>query len=41
MTEGFATIIILGLVVYVWIVQPMQRFRRRGRKTRLPDPWVT
>lgn len=41
MTEAVSAIIVLGLVVYVWVIQPMQRFRRRGRKTRLPDPWVT
>jgi hypothetical protein len=41
MAEAVATITVLALVVYVWMIQPLQRFRRRGRKTRLPDPWVT
>jgi hypothetical protein len=42
MAEALATVVVLALVVYVWMVQPLQRFRRgTGRKTRLPDPWVT
>jgi hypothetical protein len=41
MAEALAAVVVAGLVVYVWMVQPLQRFRRGGRKTRLPDPWVT
>ena len=41
MAEALSAVIVAGLVVYVWIVQPIQRFRRSGRRTRFPDPWVT
>ena len=41
MTEAVAAIVVVGLVAWVWMIQPLQRFRRRGGKTRLPDPWVT
>jgi len=41
MLEALASVIVLGMVVYVWMIQPLQRFRRRDRQTRLPDPWVT
>jgi len=42
MVEAIASIAVLAMVVYVWIVQPAMRFRR-GRRSgrRLPDPWVT
>lgn len=41
MTEAVSAIVVAGLVVYVWMIQPLRRFRRRGGETRLPDPWVT
>jgi hypothetical protein len=41
MTDVLTAVLIAAMVIYVWMIQPIKRFRRRGNRPRLPDPWVT